>query len=82
MSKTTEAKAAQGYDPKPLQTCTHCEHYRSETALPAWAVKANAGKGRTYTLGEYGKEGKVRCALGGFAIKKTASCQKFTLKKA
>lgn len=68
MSKQSEAKEKQGYDPKPIQpTCMNCKHYSSEK------VSESYGWHKEWTREV---EKKKRCTLGGFAVKKTGSCKK------
>lgn len=65
MSKVQQAKEAQGYNPKPMPaTCMNCRHFTSkkETMYRPWD---------TYT---WTKESELRCGLGGFAVKKSATC--------
>ena len=67
MSKQSTAKAAQGYDPKPIMPyCINCRHFSSEITIE---------KGRHG--GEFKRESTVRCAFGGFAIKKLGTCNFF-----
>lgn len=67
MSKQSEAKEAQGYNPKPIpRICANCAHYRSESA------KKYVG-----TAWESEFESNKRCGTGGFAVKKTATCNIF-----
>jgi tRNA U34 2-thiouridine synthase MnmA/TrmU len=85
MSKQSDAKAAQGYQDKPTpHICMHCTQFAMDIALPNWAAKINAeatAKGHTprYRLSEYGKEKNKRCTIGGFVVKKTATCKQFDL---
>lgn len=68
MSKQSEAKERQGYQAKPVPaTCVNCAYYASEFKQ----VKTRWGM-------PYTKETNLRCGLGGFAIKKTATCNSFT----
>lgn len=67
MSKQSEAKEAQGYVAKPVpSTCSNCKHYTSEI---------------TERIGMWNKvyydESDRRCGLGGFAVKKQATCNRF-----
>ena len=66
MSKQSEAKAAQGYTGKPpQQICSTCKHFAmTRTETPA-------------CFGTYTTESNLRCTLGNFAVKKTATCNKF-----
>lgn len=67
MSKQSDAKSAQGYDPTPsARTCSKCAHYASDTvSMPG------------YMGGTYTKEMNIRCGIGGFAVKKMAVCAMF-----
>ncbi len=73
MSKQSESKLSQGYEPKPVpKTCANCQHFKSDNALSY--VGAFDGK-------EYFKESNLRCGIGGFAVKKMATCNQFMEKK-
>lgn len=67
MSKQSDAKEEQGYT-LAQSNCGNCAHYRSEveTHPPhfSWA--------KPYTV-----ESNRRCGIGGFAVKKTASCKRW-----
>ena len=84
MSKQEKAKSQQGYDAKPAPAiCSNCKHFSSEMKFPAWIEREVAdGKkcwnGTPYTLDMHGKEGNLRCLVGGFAVKKTATCTVFS----
>ena len=71
MSKQSAAKLSQGYDPKPVApVCMNCKEYRSE--------RIKLEQAQWYTLSkEYYEEKNRRCQLGGFAVKKTATCYKY-----
>ena len=78
MSKQAEAKQAQGYSASG-PTCSNCHHFTSEIVPINWMVHYNnecvaKGKDPYYdlTLPVSQKETNMRCAIGGFAIKKTA----------
>lgn len=79
MSKQSDAKAAQGYDPTPsARTCGKCLHFKSELRLASWMEKANGNRRvPLYTLAKNGIESTFKCGLGDFAIKKTAVCDQF-----
>ena len=69
MSKQSEAKARQRYVEKPIQSvCSNCEHFRSNKE-PFDGV-----------FGEWTRESNLRCTLGGFAVKKTATCDCWRVK--
>ena len=70
MSKQSEAKARQGYDEKPIPSvCSRCEHFRSDDTV-------------MLDYGGWIKESNLRCAIGGFAVRKTATCKEWRLKAA
>jgi len=59
MSKQSEAKKAQNYKmPNEVGMCHNCQHYTREIEETRWGSK----------------ERYARCSLGGFAVKKTATC--------
>lgn len=63
MSKTQQAKTAQGYIEKPVHPmCSNCVYIRH---------KANVRKN-----GSYGKP-SITCALGKFATKDYSACSKY-----
>lgn len=92
MSKQSQAQIAQCYDPKPdPSTCGFCQHFTSEKLLPAWMERDNAegkkpwrGAGvhqrKIFTVEEDGVEKNLRCGIGGFAVKKLATCDLFARK--
>lgn len=64
MSKQSEAKKQQKYNPKPDPAdCAHCEHFTSEQV-------GNKGYGGKM----YYQEKNMRCGIGGFAVKKRGTC--------
>ena len=65
MSKQSKAKEAQGYTME-QSTCANCTHYSSKVV----EIKGIFG-------GVYCNESNKRCSIGGFAVKKTATCKKF-----
>ncbi len=74
-----------GYDAKPMLTCMHCTHYSCDVGLQKWALNENAlriasGRQEKYIIIGYGVETNHRCTLGGFAVKKMATCNKFVKK--
>jgi hypothetical protein len=65
-SKQAKAKEAQGYNPKPIpQTCCNCACFKYEFQKIE------------YPGGMWTKETSLRCTRGGFAVKKTATCDEF-----
>ena len=71
MSRQSEAKARQGYDPKPLPyICKNCQYFGFDVE----EYKGMFGK-------VIQEQKKLRCNLGGFAVKKTARCDKFAIKE-
>lgn len=72
MSKQSEAKKSQGYDHKPVpRTCGTCLHYKC-------AVEVSPGVYKGTTVHN---ESDKRCSLGGFAVKKTATCNNYEAKR-
>lgn len=87
MSAQSIAKAAQGYEPKPVSsTCGNCERFKSDRVLPAWRERQNQhvkSLGRKALWGDQNTvEKNLRCTLGGFAVKKMGTCREFRLKVA
>ena len=74
MSKQSEAKAAQGYTTA-VSNCGSCAHMAKDLVLPAWMLKDNGSGLPRYTIEQHGVEKNLRCGIGGFAIKKTATCK-------
>ncbi len=82
MSKQSDAKAAQGYEPKPLMPiCGNCKNHTPVVGLPKWERERNA---RSVANGEKPRYGKYheqvlsnRCDLGGFAVLKSATCKQY-----
>ena len=67
MSKQSEAKERQGYVPKALpRTCCNCAHFKmdTETKTTQW--------GQSWTV-----DTNLRCAIGGFAVKKMGTCNEW-----
>ena len=68
MSKQSILKTNQGYELKPVfAICSNCKHFKSDKIINEW---------------NYEDEKNIRCELGGFAVKKTATCKmhQFNLK--
>jgi hypothetical protein len=66
VSKQSIAKENQGYEPKPAPAvCMNCRGYRSEMVVNSYG---------------YTQEKNMHCSLGGFVVKKTATCSKFNRK--
>ena len=61
MSKQSEAKKAQNYR-EDADTCANCANYESQLIE------------QTYISAVWTVEKGKRCAIGGFAVKKTATC--------
>jgi len=70
MSKQSEAKKAQNYREN-ADTCANCANYQSELI----EKKYDGYNGILVWTEEKGK----RCAVGGFAVKKTATCDQHVL---
>ena len=70
MSKQSDAKLRQGYVQSPIPTtCPNCNNYRSKK------------KERSGIFSTWIEESDKRCGLGGFAVKKMATCEKFQPKQ-
>ena len=74
MSKQSEAKSRQGYVDKPVpQICKNCIRFLFDRV-------------QTHEPTEWNKNGfwqdkNLRCRLGDFAVKKTATCGEFLAKE-
>lgn len=86
MSKQSEAKAEQNYRKTP-DTCSNCGNFSSELVPVAWMARSNAdneaaGYKPRYNLALRASQNEtnLRCTLGGFAVKKTATCDQHVLK--
>jgi len=67
MSKTSNAKKSQNYQEKPLsRRCRVCKHFESETEENQWG----------YTV-----EKRLRCSIGGFAVRPNSVCDLFEIEK-
>jgi hypothetical protein len=78
MSKQSEAKAAQGYMPNPM-ACANCMHLKFEMELPRWMQEENLQSPGRYGDGQ-ALQKNLRCGLGGFAVKKMGTCNKWEAK--
>lgn len=77
MSKQSDAKTEQGYRTGP-HNCGNCKHRTSEKRLPAWMERDNKSAGReVYAFERYATDSSHKCGIGGFAIKKIATCSKW-----
>lgn len=66
MSKISVLKEELGYNPKPdPRVCKTCAHFKSDIVTK----EAYGGK--------WTEEKNLRCGIGGFAVKKMASCDKW-----
>lgn len=86
MSKQSDAKAAQGYVVTPEQRlCGGCRCLEIPIALSRRDQEFNeiairdGGKPR-YTIERYGQPMTPRCGLGGFAVKRSATCEQWRAK--
>ena len=84
MSKQAEAKAAQGYEAKPVpRSCATCTNLKLNRRLPDWMVAAKKDwSGKPYTVESHGVDKDLRCGIGGFAVKKTGVCNAYASKVA
>lgn len=70
MSKQSEAKLIQAYEPKPIpHTCVNCVHFYLDK------IESHEYMGIIYF-----KDKNLRCNIGGFAVKKTATCNHWSQK--
>jgi hypothetical protein len=67
MSKQSESKILMGYSPHP-RNCANCTHYSS-------ILVPNSG------YSAFLKEKEKKCSIGGFAVKKTATCDQWYIKE-
>ena len=80
MSKQSEAKERQQYTAKLIPgTCSNCEHFQFDRALPEWMEQHNKDRAHVqhfvpYTVDKHGLVKNMRCGIGGFAVKKLGSC--------
>ena len=62
MSKQSEARKKQNYNAKPdRDMCSNCKYFNSDMVPSEWNP-------------EYIQEKNLRCGIGEFAVKKTATC--------
>lgn len=77
MSKQSDAKSTQWYDPRPTpSTCANCAHFASERVQSEYDKRMNVRFPSLYL----GLEKNLRCTIGGFAVKKMVTCAKFSAK--
>lgn len=79
MSKVEAAKAEQGYRMEPAN-CKNCANRQCERSLPEWMV-GNSRYDKDGIREKYMRETKQRCGIGGFAIKLTATCERWSKQK-
>lgn len=80
-SKQAKAKEVQGYEQKPNpKTCINCRHYEFDMEIPLWQRMANDKQPGRYDFALNAFPHNLRCALGGFAVKKMATCKEFERK--
>lgn len=71
MSQPSEAKKRQGYVPKAVpSTCATCVYFQMDRV-----EKRAPWGGKPWTV-----ETNLRCGLGGFAVKKMATCREWKAK--
>jgi hypothetical protein len=68
MNKQVEAKTAQGYQMSNESICSKCKHFSSGITI----VKT--------VFASWDDEKNLRCTLGNFSVKKTATCKQFEVK--
>ena len=75
MSKQSEAKAAQQYCAKPVpRTCANCIHITQDFFHFHWDGVRVEGKNPDTEKHASNYSENARCGVGGFAVKKTATC--------
>jgi hypothetical protein len=80
MRKVSEVKFEMGYTDKPIfHICKTCRYLYLIIDNPLW-VKKEIMKGNM-RYNDYVKEKNISCSKGGFAVKKTASCNMWEDKK-
>jgi len=78
MSQQSDAKKAQDYvDKHQPGVCGRCVHMTRESVLPAWMAEQNKVVSDKWNVATYGVEKNRRCTIGGFAVKKMGSCNRF-----
>jgi hypothetical protein len=81
MSKQSEARDTQGYRTE-QRNCGNCSHRTHDLALPAWMERSNAERVKDGLPPYYSvvnaEERNHRCTIGDFAVKKTATCDRWT----
>lgn len=79
-SNQAKAKAAQGYTEE-RKTCATCRHQQFDLVMPAWVEQYNKdalAQGREAPYGDaFLQKKKVRCGIGNFKIKVTATCARW-----
>jgi hypothetical protein len=68
MSKQSAAKQAQGFSDKP-RTCSNCSFRKFDSVIPQWMVDCNYQNKEAFA-----QDKNQRCSLGGFAVKKSNTC--------
>ena len=69
MSKQSDAKAAQGYQPKPVpRTCVNCSHFAFDRKI----IRAV-----TEWQKDFFEDKNQHCFIGDFAVKRSATCNLF-----
>jgi len=67
MSKQSDAKKTQEYDPKPRpQICRECKNFQFEKVLTSELYGQ-----------KYYRDKNLKCSIGGFAVKKISTCNQF-----
>ena len=81
MSKQSEAKEKQNYCAKPIQIkCANCKHLTQD--FFHYDTTYSRVNGKNPDISKYARptySENLRCAIGGFAVKKTAYCDKFEM---
>lgn len=79
VSKVEIAKTEQGYRMEP-SNCKTCANRQYERALPEWMV-GNSRYDKDGIREQHMREARQRCGIGGFAIKLSATCERWSKQK-
>lgn len=86
MSKQSDAKEKQNYQEKPVVAkCSNCRHLLQDLHHFRSGVRIEGENPdtRLYQTGYGGPtySDNLRCGIGGFAVKKTATCDRISIKE-
>lgn len=78
MSTVEKAKAEQGYRMEQTN-CKNCANRTFDRIIPRWMVGSRHDKDGIREA--YMRETKQRCGIGGFAIKLSSTCERWSKQK-